>query len=131
MKNIWLWIVGIGTIVIIGLVFLLGLGLFRIQGMPMNWIFGGSYVWRSGFWHHHGVRWGVPMMGFFGGLLMLLFSVGLLVLVIVGIVLLVRTLQQPNRETIDSQVKYCNQCGKKIAPDWQVCPYCGEELKGE
>jgi len=131
MKNIWLWIIGIGIILTIGLGFLLGLGFVRIQSMPINWMVGGSNVWREGNWHHHGIRWGISMMGVFWGLLMLLVVLGLLTLLIVGIVLLVRTLQQPNRDQSDSRVMFCIQCGKKIAPDWQVCPYCGEPLKGE
>lgn len=131
MKNIWLWIIGIGIIITIGFVLFLGLGYLRISSMPMNWINGGSNVWRDGNWHHHGVRWGVPMMGLFGGLLMIILTFGFLGLVGVGIVLLVRALQQPQRDQPASLVRHCDHCGKKVAPDWQVCPYCGEPLKGE
>ena len=131
MKNVWLWIIGIGTILIVCLAFLLGLGLLRIQGMPMNWVTGGSYVWRDGNWHHHGLRWGVPMMGLFGGVLMLIFPLGLLVVTVVGIILLVRALQQPSQNRPDDGVRACENCGKKIAPDWQVCPYCGQSLGGK
>lgn len=131
MKNIWSWIIGVGTILIIGLAFLLGVGFLRLQTMPMNWLTGGSDVWRYSGWHHHGLRWGAPMMGLFGGLLMWLFLVGLVVLVVAGIFLLVRVLQQPNRERFDYTQKLCDQCGKKVAPDWQVCPYCGESLRAK
>lgn len=130
MKNVLLWIIAIGTILIIGLIFLLGLGYLRIQGMPMSWIYGGSNVWLGGNWHHHGLRWGVPMMGLFGGLLMVIFTLGFLGLVVVGVVLLVRALQQPNRAQPSNLVRHCDHCGKQTAPDWQVCPYCGEPLKG-
>lgn len=131
MKNTWLWIIGIGTIVMICLAFLLGVGLLRLQGMPMSWMTGGSNVWRDGNWHHHNVRWGVPMMGLFGGLLMLFFPLGLLVLVVVGIVLLVRAVQQPSRDRLDDPEISCDHCGKKVASDWKVCPFCGESLRSK
>lgn len=131
MKKVWLWIIGVGTILIMVLVFLLGLGLLRMLGMPINWMTGGSYVWRFGNWHHHGIRWGVPMMGLFGGVLLLFFAVGLVVLVVVGIVFLVRALQQPDRDRLDATARHCDHCGKKVAPDWQVCPYCGESLRDQ
>lgn len=97
----------------------------------MVWDNGGSNVWFGGDWDHHGMRWGVPMMGLFGGLLMLILPVGLLALTVVGVVLLVKALQQPNRDGPAYMARYCDHCGKKVAPDWQVCPYCGESLKGE
>ena len=131
MKNVWLWIIGIGIILIIGLVLLLGLGFLRIQGMPMNWINGGSNAWFDGYWNHHGIRWGVPMMGLFGGLLIFVFTLGLLGLTVGGIVLLVRALQQPSHNRSDLLGRHCEHCGKKVASDWQVCPYCGETLKGD
>ena len=132
MKKGWPWIIGLGIILIIVLAFLFGLGIMRIQGIPMNWIIGGRDVWRDGIWHHHGLRWGVPMMGVFWGLLMLLLVMGLLTLVVVGVVLLVRALQQPQRDDRSSSFgEHCHHCGKNVAPDWQVCPYCGERLKGE
>lgn len=71
------------------------------------------------------------MMGVFWGLPVLLLVLGLLALVVVGIIFLVRRQQQPNHDQPDGQIKYCNQCGKKTAPDWHVCPYCGEPLRGE
>jgi hypothetical protein len=128
MKNGWLWVIAITIIVMMGLLFLLGVGLLSVRGMPMHWISDGSSVWRGGFWHHHGFRGGIPMMGLFGGLLMLIFPVGLLVLIIGGIVLLVRALQQPNTDRVDEAARHCGHCGKRVAPDWQVCPYCGEPL---
>jgi hypothetical protein len=131
MKNFWLWIIGIGIILTIGLGLLLGLGFLRIQSMPIDWMVGGRNVWRNVFWHHLGMRWGVSMMGAFWGLLMIIFTVGFLGLVVVGIILLVRALQQPNRDQPVSLARQCDHCGKKLAPDWQVCPYCGEPLKGE
>ena len=131
MKNSWPWIVGVTIILVVVLAFLFGVGFLRIQGLPMYWMIGGRDVWRNVFWHHHGLRWGVSMMGAIWGLLLLLLVLGLIILVVVGIVLLVRTLQQPNRDQIESRVMLCNHCGKKTEPDWQVCPYCGEPLKGE
>lgn len=131
MKNYWYWIIGIGLVLILGLVFLLGLDIFGLRGAPMTWMTGGSNVWQNNGWHHHGIRWGVPMMGLFGGLLIWLFLVGLVVLTGVGIVLLVRALQQPNRGHVDHPQEVCDHCGKNVATDWQVCPYCGESLRAK
>ncbi len=129
MKNIWYWIIGIGTILILCLVILLGVGFVRLQFMPMDWVNGGSNVWGFGNWHHHGIRWGAPMMGMFGGLLMLIIPLGFLVLVGVGVFFLVKALQQPNRDRFEPAARHCDHCGKTVSPDWQVCPYCGESLK--
>jgi hypothetical protein len=130
MKNIWYWIIGIGTILILCLVTLLGVGFLRLQGMPMDWMNGGSNVWGFGNWHHHGFRWGGPMMGMGGGLLLLLVVLfGFMVLVAVGVFFLVRALQQPNRDRFEATTRHCDHCGKAVSPDWQVCPYCGESLR--
>ena len=130
MKNYWYWIIGIGLVLILGLLFLLGLGIFGQRGSAMTWMTGGSDVWRNS-WNHHGIRWGAPMMGLFGGLLLWLFLIGLVALTVVGIVLLVRALQSPNRDRIDHPQHVCDHCGKKVDADWQVCPYCGEPLKAK
>lgn len=129
MKNTWYWIIGIGLVLILGLVFLLGLFLFGLRGMPMTWVTGGSDGWFNGTWGHHGMRWGWPMMGLFGGLLMLILLLGLLALVAAGVVLLAKALQQPNRDLFEPTQSRCDHCGKQVAPDWQVCPYCGEALR--
>jgi hypothetical protein len=132
MKNIYLWIIGIGLILIIGLVLLLGLGFLRLQGMPMGRTIGGSNVWRDGYWDHHDFRWGIPVMGLLGGLLMLFIPFGLLALTVIGVVFLVRALQKPQHNDPPLPVgELCENCGKTVAPEWQVCPYCGTPLKGD
>jgi hypothetical protein len=131
MKNVWWWIIGIGAIVLIGLAFLLGFGFLNLRGMPMDWTTGGWYGGPVEGWHHHGMRWGFPMMGFYGGFLMVLLIVGFLVLVVAAIVLLVRAAQNSNRDQKASRSQHCGHCGREVEPDWQVCPYCGETLKGQ
>ena len=71
------------------------------------------------------------MMGMFGGLLLGVLFLGLVVLVVVGIVFLVRALPQSNQNQMAATKRICDRCGKTAAPDWQVCPYCGESLRAK
>jgi hypothetical protein len=72
--------------------------------------------------------------GFFGGifgwvsiLTGMLLPLGLLVLVILGIVWLVRAGSQPPSGTPPAP-RACRKCGKPVAVDWRVCPFCEEDL---
>ena len=66
-------------------------------------------------------------MGLFWLLLLCLLPL-LLFLILAGVIGLVasrgesRTAQPGGR---------CPNCGRAVQPDWQVCPYCGEPLKGK
>jgi hypothetical protein len=69
------------------------------------------------------------MGGLFGlifGLLALLIPIGLLGLLIVGGVWLVRNVGRATAPP--APAKTCPSCGRPTEPDWQNCPYCGEEL---
>lgn len=67
-------------------------------------------------------------MGVFGLLLMLFLPLGFLGLVILGIILLVRAIQKPGESEGQQHTARCDNCGKKVAADWAICPYCGENL---
>ena len=69
--------------------------------------------------------------GIFGWLFMLvamLFPLGLLVLLILGIVWLVRAVSRPQGGIAPSP-QACPSCGKPVAGDWRHCPHCGETLE--
>lgn len=73
--------------------------------------------------------------GFFGGILGwvfilagMLFPLGLLVLLALGIVWLVRAVGRPPSGTTPSP-QTCPKCGKPVAVDWRVCPFCEEDLQ--
>ncbi len=74
--------------------------------------------------------------GFFGGmfgwlfiLVSMLFPLGLLVLLALGIVWLVRAVSQPTRDVAPPSAQTCPKCGKPVAVDWRVCPFCEEDLQ--
>ena len=69
--------------------------------------------------------------GFFGWLFILpamLFPLGLLVLLILGIVWLVRAVGRPSSAVAPSTPE-CPKCGKAVEVDWRVCPFCEEDLQ--
>ncbi len=76
--------------------------------------------------------------GIFGWFLGLIFSLGLLVIFIVGIVWLVRQVSgsrgiamAPPRggETTSAAAgRTCPTCGRPVAAEWNVCPYDGTPL---
>ncbi len=72
--------------------------------------------------------------GFFGGmfgwlfvLVAMLFPLGLLVLLILGIVWLVRTTSRPQGGIAPSP-RECPSCGQPVAGDWHHCPQCGADV---
>ena len=87
---------------------------------------GGWCPWCGGTGRFGG---GGLMGGLFGlifGLLALLIPIGLLGLLIVGGVWLVRNVGRATAPP--ALAKTCPSCGRPTEPDWQNCPYCGEEL---
>jgi len=36
---------------------------------------------------------------------------------------------KPDIDVEEQKVKYCSNCGKKVEPDFLVCPYCKKEVK--
>ena len=114
MKNILKWILGI----VIVLVVFFGLGfLFRFAGL--RHVF---YGWNVGH---------MPMMGFgfgfmpFGMIFMWLIPLAFLVMLVLGVIWAVKSLQGPQASTPS---RVCGQCGKAAQPDWKNCPYCGNPL---
>ncbi len=91
------------------------------QGMMGSWGEGGWCPFCGGTGRSYGG-------GFFGGvigwlfvLMMVLFPVGLLALVILGIIWLARTVSRPASRA----APVCPDCAKPMAADWRACPYCG------
>ena len=80
---------------------------------------------------------GFGMFGILGGILMLLFTVGIGALVIFGIAWVVRSVSQgvqPGsflRQAAPMQpmaVKTCDSCSRSVQQDWSHCAYCGSRL---
>ncbi len=91
-----------------------------------------------GGWGMMGGGWGM-----FGWIFGLLFSIGLLVLLALGIIWMVRQLSgtpgsqgqfqgiPPAGTTpVATGGRTCPTCGRPVAPDWTVCPYDGTPLSG-
>jgi hypothetical protein len=69
--------------------------------------------------------------GLFGWVLMfmaILFPLGLLALLGLGIVWVARAVGRPMNHT-PSSGQTCPRCGRPVAVDWRACPYCQEDLE--
>ena len=131
MRKLWPWILGLTIVLLVGTVVLFGFGLLRTRQMPMFWQEYGERQWGDFYMpHHRGMR-GLPVMGVFGLLLMLILPLGFLGLVVLGIILLVRAIQKPSQSEVQRHTARCTSCGKRVEEDWAICPYCGENLGGE
>jgi uncharacterized membrane protein len=93
--------------------------------MPMH---PGGFWGRSGGFRGGGFFW----LGMLPGLL---FNLGILVLIVLGVIYLVRALTGHRAPaTTNAQisaaepVKTCSNCGKSVQADWMHCPYCGNSL---
>lgn len=75
--------------------------------------------------------WGFGgMFGWFFMLGAMLFPLGLLALLILGVVWLVRGSSRP-RGSAPEAPRGCPECGKPVAGDWHHCPECGHGLDGD
>ena len=73
--------------------------------------------------------WGFGgVFGWFFMLMAILFPVGLLVLLILGIAWVVRAVSRPTNQT-PSSGQTCPKCGKAVEVDWRACPFCQEDLE--
>ena len=70
------------------------------------------------------------VFGWFFMLMAILFPMGLLVLLILGVVWLVRGSSRP-RGSAPEPPRGCPECGKPVAGDWHHCPECGHGLDGD
>ena len=131
MNKAWTWIIGLLIVVLVGAAIVFGLGLLGARSMPMFWGDARFSDWGDRVWHqpHMGVRFGFPVFGFFGLLLMIGLPLGLFGLVVLGVVLLVRAIQKPSTAPPEVKTQQCQNCGKLVESGWQHCPYCGESLK--
>ncbi|GEM_PF-759420 len=140
MRRGWFWLIA-------GLVALLVFGFFAFPGwffgpggccgwggyggMGMGGMMGGRWGGYAGMMGPGAAAWG-PFM-FLGALIPLL----LLALVVAGGVWLGMTLFRRAGQTPMSApgavppatAAQCPQCGQPVDPQWQVCPYCGFELR--
>jgi len=73
--------------------------------------------------------------GFLGGvfgwvfmLMAIVFPVGLLVLLILGIVWMARVVSRSTAQSA-SPGQTCPHCGKAVEVDWRACPFCQEDLE--
>lgn len=69
--------------------------------------------------------------GFYSWLVMsvaVLFPLGALALIALGIVWLVRALSG-SRQHADPSTPSCPRCGKAVEVDWRACPFCKEDLQ--
>ncbi|MEI8133381.1 MAG: zinc ribbon domain-containing protein, partial [Leptolinea sp.] len=74
----------------------------------------------------------VPGAGLFGGGLMLLgliFPLGILVLIVLGIIALFRVVKRPTAPVVTSgSSTVCSKCGSPVQSSWTHCATCGEKL---
>ena len=116
MKRTILWTVAIilGVIVLFVLPGLLGFGCC------------GSYATMGSYGRSYGMMggWWTPLM-----FLAWLIPIGILVLTIAGGVWLGNVLSNRGNAWKPPVVtSVCRSCGKPVASDWKVCPYCGTDL---
>jgi F0F1-type ATP synthase assembly protein I len=73
--------------------------------------------------------WGFGgVFGWFFMLGTLLFPLGLLVLLILGIVWVARAVSRPTNQSA-SPGHTCPKCGKAVEVDWRACPFCAEDFE--
>jgi zinc-ribbon domain len=120
-----------------------------------GFLMGGRY-WGHGFDYGSRMRWPGMMGGYyplhpFGGGVVLfgcLIAVGIIILLIVGVVALVKSMNKPEKQIPPQQEPTqqvsiqpeppqvesgptCSNCGKPIQSDWSNCPYCGNKLSSD
>jgi hypothetical protein len=156
MKKVWKWIIGI-VLVIVVLAVLVGVsfivrsdfhaGRVDVEAGPGYYQRGPEMMPYGGFSHMRRpgmMSYGrMPMGGFFSGL----FSLGFLVLLVLGIIWFVQRLNKPSPAVVApfttmqgsvpvntpapvqaEVVNPCKKCGKPIQDEWKVCPYCGKKV---
>ena len=125
----WTQVLVFGAVVLV--VFVLGITLLSVVFGGWGMMGGGGMM--GGWWPWWGETGRFGGGGLLGGLFGLIFTllgllipIGLLGLLIVGGVWLVRNVGRAT--ALPAPAKTCPGCGRPTEPDWQNCPYCGEEL---
>lgn len=114
MKKAFGWTLGAFTILIL-LAILLG-----------SWGWGWRGGWSGWRMHGPGMMWGFAPFSWLGMFFMILIPLGFLILSVLGIAWLVRVASGSTAAPLID--RSCPNCGKKVQPDWQNCPYCGTPL---
>jgi uncharacterized membrane protein len=149
MRKVWKWIIGIVIGLVILAVLVGGVLLVRNGFHAGRERMGYSQAWSQpgpgmmpygGFGYNRrgpGMMYGFGMMPF-GGLFGILFSLGFLAFVVLGIVWLVQYIRRPKTATGTTSVPVssepaiamtaCKKCGRQIQADWNNCPYCGKKV---
>lgn len=127
-KTNWTQVAVFGGVVL--LVFLIGISLLSFFGQGYG--YGG---WGPGGMMGPGMMsygYGGGALGWLFSLLGLIFPLGFLVLLIVGGVWLFRKVSQPQVPSVGRSEaqsgQTCSSCDRAVQADWQLCPYCGQEL---
>lgn len=82
----------------------------------------GGACWWGGRGMLHGLMGAVGAHGF--DWTVLLFYLGLLMVISAVMLLYVST--GPSEKPLRLQ---CEACGREVAPEWHLCPYCGKSLR--
>jgi hypothetical protein len=137
------WIIGI----LVGLLLIAAIGAVAYFGFGRWYGYGMMGASRFPGWEGRGVmpmhpgefygRSGFRTGGFFwlGMLPHLVFSLGVLIFIVLGVIYLVRLLggqhshvaATPQTPAIEATAS-CSNCGKAVQADWSHCPYCGNPL---
>jgi ribosomal protein L32 len=116
--------VGVFAVVVL-LVFLIGVSL--LGGLTGYGMMGGGRYGMMGPGMMGG--WGFGPFAWLFMLMGLLFPVGLLVLLVLGIVWLFRRVGEPSGPTSQAPAgPTCSNCGRLVQAGWRLCPYCGQAL---
>jgi hypothetical protein len=97
-------------------------GLILLLVLPGLWMMGGPGM-MGGYGYMHPFGWGGMLLGW-------LIPIGVIVLLVVGAVALVNSLNKSGNPTQPpaASSRNCPNCGKAAQADWNTCPYCGQKL---
>lgn len=113
----------------IGWILAIVFGLILLFLLPSLWMMGrfwmGSYggMMGGGFNSMHPFGWGGMLIGW-------LIPVGAIVLLVIGGVALINSLNRSGNLSHPPATlsRTCQNCGKLAQADWNTCPYCGHKL---
>lgn len=118
----------------LGWIIAIVLGVLLLAAVVLPWFFTGSGFGMRPYGGMMGREFGgMHPMGWAGMGLGWLFGLAILVLLGLGITSLIKYLSEP-RATYTAPASppersSCSSCGRASQPDWNTCPYCGNDLK--